>query len=145
MKTIIIGAGPSGLITAREMLRRGHEVVIFEKSDQIGGMCRSWKEGEYILDTGPHIYHTPDEQLRDEWRKDFGDVLIEGEFWSKNVVDGNVNDLVSYPLSWEQINKFEPSLRKQIHSELSECDQSSSKGARNFKEYVETSNFRFVF
>ena len=55
----IIGAGPSGLITARELLKKGFNVSIFEKTEYVGGMCRTWKEDDYLLDTGPHIYHTP--------------------------------------------------------------------------------------
>lgn len=33
----VIGAGASGLICARECVREGHEVVIFEKSEVSGG------------------------------------------------------------------------------------------------------------
>ncbi|XP_054814792.1 flavin-containing monooxygenase FMO GS-OX-like 4 isoform X2 [Prosopis cineraria] len=36
----VIGAGVAGLCAARELLREGHTVVVFEKSDQIGG---TWK------------------------------------------------------------------------------------------------------
>ena len=92
MKNIyIVGAGPSGLITARELLKKGIKVTIFEKSNYIGGMCRSWKEDNYLLDTGPHIYHTPDKKLSDLWEDEFGDILIKGNFWSKNVIDGDLN------------------------------------------------------
>lgn len=37
-RVAIIGAGPSGLATARELARLGHEVKIFEKHDKPGGM-----------------------------------------------------------------------------------------------------------
>lgn len=36
----VIGAGAAGLCAARELLREGHKVVVFEKSDHIGG---TWK------------------------------------------------------------------------------------------------------
>ncbi|KAK4285404.1 hypothetical protein QN277_002104 [Acacia crassicarpa] len=36
----VIGAGVAGLCAARELLREGHTVVVFEKSDQIGGTWR---------------------------------------------------------------------------------------------------------
>ncbi|XP_055810910.1 flavin-containing monooxygenase FMO GS-OX5-like [Solanum dulcamara] len=37
-KVAVIGAGVSGLVTARELQREGHRVVVFEKSNQIGGL-----------------------------------------------------------------------------------------------------------
>ena len=137
MKNIfIIGAGPSGLITARELLKKDFKVTIFEKSNYIGGMCRSWKEDNYLLDTGPHIYHTPDKELSDLWEDEFGDLMIKGNFWSKNVIDGDLNDLVNYPISWQQIHEFKGEKRKQILKELVDCDQNKSSGANNFDDYV---------
>ena len=135
-KIIIIGAGPSGLISALELQKRGYQVIILEKSKYIGGMCRTWKESDYLLDTGPHIYHTPDKELSKYWLEEFGDVLIQGDFWSKNVLNGNVNNLIDYPLSWESIRNFKEPLRTNILKELSNLDQNKSIGAKNFKEYV---------
>lgn len=135
-KIYIIGAGPSGLITARELLKKGYKVVIIEKSHLVGGMCRTWKEYDYLLDTGPHIYHTPDNDLKDSWKADFKELLIEGSFWSKNVIDGDINTLENYPLSWEQIHEFEPKLRKKVLKELLNCNQEKSSGATNFDSYV---------
>lgn len=38
-KTVaVIGGGPAGLVTARELTRYGHKVTIFEKENQLGGM-----------------------------------------------------------------------------------------------------------
>jgi sialic acid synthase SpsE/protoporphyrinogen oxidase len=135
-KVYIIGAGPSGLITGWELAKKGISVVIFEKSGITGGMCRSWEDSGYILDTGPHIYHTPEEHLSNLWKIFFGDILIEGDFWSKNTVDGNINNLVDYPLSWESINNFSSEVREQIHRELQTKNQDKSIGATSFSEYV---------
>ena len=135
-KIHIVGAGPSGLISAREFLKKGFEVSIYEKSKYVGGMCRSWKEDKYILDTGPHIYHTPDKELSDLWEDEFGDLLIKDNFWSKNVVNGDINNLVNYPISWEQIHEFKDEKRKKILKELVDCDQNKSIGANNFDDYV---------
>lgn len=38
LKVAVIGAGVAGLNTARELKKDGHEVVVYEKSDQIGGI-----------------------------------------------------------------------------------------------------------
>ncbi len=39
-KTAIIGSGPAGLACADELRIRGHQVTVYEKSDQIGGLLR---------------------------------------------------------------------------------------------------------
>lgn len=41
-KSIIIGAGPMGMMVAMELLKRGHEVHIYERDDRIGGMSASF-------------------------------------------------------------------------------------------------------
>ena len=37
-KVAIVGSGPTGLATAQQLVRNGHEVTVFEKSDRIGGL-----------------------------------------------------------------------------------------------------------
>jgi len=36
----IIGSGPAGLAAAQQLVRKGHDVTVFEKDDRIGGMLR---------------------------------------------------------------------------------------------------------
>jgi glutamate synthase (NADPH) small chain len=40
MKVAVVGSGPSGLAAAQQLARAGHETVVFERSDKIGGMLR---------------------------------------------------------------------------------------------------------
>jgi len=37
-RVAIIGAGPAGLVSAKECLDQGLDVTIFEKTDRIGGL-----------------------------------------------------------------------------------------------------------
>ncbi len=39
-KVAVIGSGPAGLACAQQLRRVGHEVVVFERSDRIGGLLR---------------------------------------------------------------------------------------------------------
>ncbi len=39
-KVAIIGSGPAGLACAQQLARRGHNVVVYEKSERIGGLLR---------------------------------------------------------------------------------------------------------
>jgi renalase len=48
----IIGAGISGLAAARALKASGHQAVIFEKNDRLGGRVATRRIGEYLFDTG---------------------------------------------------------------------------------------------
>ncbi len=39
-KVAIVGSGPGGLAAAQQLTRAGHEVVVFERADRIGGLLR---------------------------------------------------------------------------------------------------------
>jgi UDP-galactopyranose mutase len=56
---IVVGAGLTGLSSARYLADKGYKVLIFEQSNVIGGLCREeyFKNTRYSL-YGPHIFHT---------------------------------------------------------------------------------------
>ena len=39
-KVAIIGSGPAGLAAAQQLTRSGHSVIVYERSDRIGGLLR---------------------------------------------------------------------------------------------------------
>lgn len=72
-RVVVIGAGIGGMTTAARLATLGHSVSVFERSDHVGGKCRTeWIEG-YAFDTGPTLLTLP-AVYRDFFRKT-GDAL----------------------------------------------------------------------
>lgn len=61
----IVGAGPSGLTTAYELLRAGQKVLMIERDSRIGGLSKSYNYEGHIFDTGPKRFHTDDPVVLD--------------------------------------------------------------------------------
>ncbi|HLF88185.1 MAG TPA: N-acetylneuraminate synthase family protein [Anaerolineales bacterium] len=135
-KAYILGAGVSGLVTGWKLLERGWDVEIIEREPFYGGMARTWRWKEFLLDVGPHLYHTPDSQIADFWEREFGDLFVKGDFWCKNVKGSNFDEYYEYPLSYESIFRYPADLRQKILSELERINPEDRAKARNYKEYV---------
>jgi phytoene dehydrogenase-like protein len=49
-KVLIIGGGIAGLSAGSYLVRNGYDTEIFEAHTRPGGVCTSWKRGDYIFD-----------------------------------------------------------------------------------------------
>lgn len=127
----IIGAGPSGISLAYFLSEKGLSSEVYESRNKVGGMSRSWNWNDCILDTGPHIFHTPDPIIQNLWESVASDLLTKGEYYSANLMEDNT--LHPYPVSKESIK-----LLPQYEQILSELDSQSSRDipAESFKDYV---------
>lgn len=65
-KAIIAGAGLSGLTAARALQRAGHDAIIFEASDGVGGRVRTDIIDGYQLDRGFQVMFTAYPALKEE-------------------------------------------------------------------------------
>ncbi|MDQ4116557.1 MAG: glutamate synthase subunit beta [Actinomycetota bacterium] len=92
-KVAVVGSGPAGLAAAQQLTRVGHDVVVFERADRIGGLLRYGipefkmekrrldRRLEQMVAEGTHFRASTDvgtditaEQLRD----DFDAVVLSG-------------------------------------------------------------------
>ncbi len=64
-RVVVVGAGVAGLTAAYRLASRGHEVVVLEKKETVGGLARSFRHGEFTFDVGPHRFHTYDASARE--------------------------------------------------------------------------------
>ena len=67
MKTIILGAGLSGITTAYYLQKKSDDdILLIEKEKTPGGLCRSIKKDGYVYDIGPHILFSKDKEMLQE-------------------------------------------------------------------------------
>ncbi|ORY23444.1 amine oxidase [Naematelia encephala] len=55
--TIVLGAGWSGAVAARDLAAKGHSVLVLEARDRIGGRAKTWSRGDVKIDVGCSWIH----------------------------------------------------------------------------------------
>lgn len=65
MKTLILGAGLSGITTAYFLQQNSgyDDITLLEMESVPGGLCRSIRKRNYIYDIGPHILFSKDKEM----------------------------------------------------------------------------------
>lgn len=79
MKVIIIGAGPAGLSCAHALSKKGIETEIFESSQFVGGMSRSFDLWGQRVDLGPHRFFSKEKKINQ-----FFTEVLQGEYTTVN-------------------------------------------------------------
>lgn len=133
-KTVfILGGGITGLASAYELLKHGHNVEIIEKTSMVGGLARTetWKGRP--IDMGPHIYHTPDDDIKNYLLTEFEGLFHERDHWAKNFKNGKFYD---YPISREFINSLPKKTSDKINDELTKANPEALSNANNYYEYT---------
>jgi 2,4-dienoyl-CoA reductase-like NADH-dependent reductase (Old Yellow Enzyme family)/thioredoxin reductase len=54
-KVVVVGGGPAGLEASRTLAERGHQVVLFEKSSQLGGLLRRAAKSPFKTDLKKYL------------------------------------------------------------------------------------------
>lgn len=62
-EVVVVGSGISGLSVAYRLKKKGYDVVVYEKDDEIGGTVKTRKEGGYLYELGPQTLLADEEVL----------------------------------------------------------------------------------
>jgi len=119
MKIGMAGAGLTNAVIARELAKKGHKIVIYEKREHIGGNCYTKKDEEtgiMVHVYGPHIFHTDNKKV---WN--YVNSFVEFMPYINRVKTTYNNEVYSMPINLHTINQF---FRKAM----------SPKEAKNFIE-----------
>ena len=119
MGYLVIGAGLTGAVIARELAENGHHVTVYEAARKPGGMCRTLHWKDLMFDLGPHSFHTNDYSL---WKYigKFTD-FRKYNHWAKAEVGGK---LVDWPVN---LNTYD-ALGLDVNFNVAMCEP------RNFEE-----------
>ncbi|MBQ48596.1 MAG: UDP-galactopyranose mutase [Zetaproteobacteria bacterium] len=66
-KVAVIGAGPAGITAAYQLAKQGYEPQVFEAEDNVGGMAKSFKLWDQIVDLGPHRFFSNERRINALW------------------------------------------------------------------------------
>ncbi|MEM6883407.1 MAG: FAD-dependent oxidoreductase [Verrucomicrobiota bacterium] len=62
----VLGAGISGLVAARDLVSKGHAVVLFEKSRSLAGRCATRRWLGHVVDHGAQYFTVTSDEFREE-------------------------------------------------------------------------------
>lgn len=95
----ILGGGPAGLGTASYAHRAGIPFALYERSAELGGLCRTLRCGAHLYDCGAHRLHDRDADITRDVRSLLRDDLIPVHAPSKIYDRGRFIDFPPTPLN----------------------------------------------
>lgn len=68
MKTIVLGGGLAGIALGRRLKEKGEDFLILEKNSRVGGLCRSFRSGDWLWDLGVHAIYSKSREAMQHFR-----------------------------------------------------------------------------
>lgn len=94
LKIVVLGAGPSGLCAAWNLVKDGHQVIVIEKESVCGGLSKTFQQGNYKYDLGPHNIHSQRKSTINFLKKNLGENFVKRKFWANIYFRGK---RINYP------------------------------------------------
>jgi protoporphyrinogen oxidase len=92
----VLGGGPAGLAVGYYARQAGLACTVYEGSSRSGGNCVTFREGDFLFDSGAHRFHDKDEEITRDVKELLGDDLVLIEVPSYIHSRGK---LIDFPLS----------------------------------------------
>jgi phytoene desaturase len=132
LKAIIIGGGIGGLATSCLLAKKGYEVLLLEKNEEVGGVASTFSAQGFTFDMGPSWYLMPDVF------QNFFDLLGEK-------VEDHL-DLVklspSYRIYFKGREKF-IDMYSDVERDIPTLEQFESGAGKVLREYLELSKTQY--
>lgn len=129
-KVLIIGGGPAGCAAAHQInMLGGYETLIVEKSNFIGGGCRTMYMGGHPYTFGPRHFNTDKEYLF-EFLNKYVPMRSCGEHEFKTYVEKD-DDFYNFPITEIDIKKMPDYSEIKLQRE----NAKGPEGAKNLSEY----------
>lgn len=127
--TLVIGAGPTGLAVAYSLQGR---TLVVERSDEVGGLCRSIHKDGAVFDIGGHSFHTPHPEVHALVNE-----LLSGGMYEqqRNAQVFTHDTLIPYPFQKFYDRIPDPDVVRECDEGLREAAQNSGTPA-NFEEFI---------
>lgn len=96
-RVLIVGAGLSGSVIARELAESGVASLVIDKENFIGGLCHSRRDDDSGVDVhvfGPHIFNTSNERV---WQ--YVQKFDKFAPWINRVKASNAKGVFSFPIN----------------------------------------------
>ena len=102
-KILILGAGITGLSAAWKLSEKGYDVEILEMDSLVGGLAKTIKFKNSLVDIGPHSFFSENKEIYDTVKSLFKDEPQEIPKVTRSVKMFFMNYYVDYPLSAKSI------------------------------------------
>lgn len=113
---VVVGAGLSGAVMAREFAESGKRVLVIEKRGHIGGNCYDEKNeyGILVHRYGPHLFHTDNKEVVEYLSR-----FCDWELYQHRVLASIDGMLVPLPFSFASMRKLFPqALARKLEEKL---------------------------
>lgn len=139
-KVLVVGAGFSGAVIARELAEAGFSVRVIDKRDHLAGNCHSARDERtnvMVHIYGPHIFHTDDQEVW-AYLQRHGEIMP----YTNRVKSTVAGQVYSLPINLHTINQFfgKAFSPKEAQAFIATQADTSIKEPQNFEEQA----LRFV-